>query len=114
MKQRGKKCLEWESLRRILKTKFLTWGITSCELRYPGVCWGDNALGFAHAKKRRYLKPHELSHVILCCNPCHDVIESLPHDLMEVEVNEIIRRRKKNLKKDVDLSKSLARLSSCA
>jgi len=103
-----------EKERAKLKVKFLSWGITSCELRYPGTCWGDNALGFAHAKKRRFLKPHELGIVVLCCNPCHDILESLPADLMETEVMAMISQRKKNLKKSIDLSFSLAQLSSCA
>jgi len=112
--KRGKRTLQWEKERAKLKVKFLSWGITSCELRYPGTCWGDNALGFAHAKKRRFLKPHELGIVVLCCNPCHDILESLPADLMETEVMAMISQRKKNLKKSVDLSFSLAQLSSCA
>lgn len=112
--KRGKRMLAWESERTRLKKKFDRWGITSCELRYPGGCWGDNGLGFAHAKKRRFLKPEELGIVILACNRCHDILESLPHELMEVEVMQVIRSREKKLKKDVDLKKQLGRLSGCA
>jgi len=107
----GKRTIAWEIERAKLKVKFLSWGITSCELRYPGTCWGDNALGFAHAKKRRFLQPNELGIVVLCCNPCHDILESLGHALMQAEVESTIAARKKNLKKSVDLRKSLMQLS---
>ena len=111
MKRRGKRTIAWEKEREKLKVKFLSWGITSCELRYPGTCWGDSALGFAHAKKRRFLKPHELGHVILACNPCHDILESLGADLMKAEVDATISARKKNLKKSIDVGLSLMQLS---
>jgi len=114
MNRVGKRTRNWEQERARLKKKFEKWGITSCELRYPNVCWRDNALGFAHAKKRRFLKPEELGIVILACSPCHDILESLPHDLMEVEVMQVIKQRQKKLKKDIDLSESLKRLSVCA
>jgi hypothetical protein len=114
MNRVGKRTRNWEQERARLKKKFEKWGIMSCELRYPGTCWGDNALGFAHAKKRRFLKPEELGIVVLCCNPCHDILESLPHEFMEVEVMQAIANRKKSLKKSLDLPESLKRLSVCA
>lgn len=113
LKRAGKRTIAWEKEREKLKVKFLGWGITTCELRYPGVCWHDNALGFAHAKKRRFLKPHELGHVVLACTPCHDVLESLGAELMEAEVDSTILARKKNLKKNLALENSLMQLSSC-
>lgn len=98
MKRAGKRTLAWEKERDKLKTQFYSWGITECEVRYPGVCWRHNALGFAHIRKRRFLKPNELGEVCLACNPCHDILESLPHDLMEAEIKSVIAARKRNLK----------------
>jgi len=91
----GKKVQAWEKERAKLKVKFYAWGITSCELHYPG-CWNDSALGFAHARKRRNLKPHQLGEVILACNICHDKIESLPEEEMEEIVRSIIANRLTN------------------
>jgi len=64
-----------QDLKRLFEDK----GIMSCELNFNG-CWHDNALSFAHFKKRRFYKscPELLSsfyQVILCCNNCHNVIE---------------------------------------
>jgi len=114
MNRIGKRTRSWEKERERLKKKFSSWGITSCELRYPGGCWGDNALGFAHAKKRRFLAPEELGVVVLACNRCHDILESLPHDLMEVEVMQVIKQREKKLRKKFDGVRTLAQLSNCA
>lgn len=110
----GKRTIAWDKERAKLKVKFLSWGITSCELRYPGTCWGGYALGFAHAKKRRFLKPNEIGIVVLCCNPCHDVLESLGHELMQEEVETTIELRKKNINKSVDLTNALMQLSDRA
>jgi hypothetical protein len=100
LRRAGNKTIAWEKERAKLKVRFEAMRITECELGYPE-CWKDNALGFAHAKKRRFLKPHELSEVILCCNPCHDKLESLPHDIMAQIVREIIAKRKKSLEKSL-------------
>src|SRR4051794_21867306 len=51
----GKKARAWAITRRELSTEFAAQGITSCELGYEG-CWRENALGFAHGRKRRHLK----------------------------------------------------------
>ena len=83
----------WESHRRKLKPRFLAAGITCCELRYEG-CWVDNALGFAHAKKRRNLRPEEQQVVILACTVCHQVIERKPEPDMERIVMRTIRNRR--------------------
>lgn len=101
----GKKTNAWEKERAKLKVRFLAWGITTCELFYPG-CWRDNALGFAHAKKRRNLKPHELGEVILACNPCHDQIEILPETEMTKVVRGVITKRKVFLKKSLTFNSS--------
>lgn len=115
MKRAGKRTLAWEYERAKLKKEFEAIGVTSCELRYPGTCWGGYALGFAHSKKRRFITTlSDLRKVVLACNPCHDVLESLPHDLMKVEVETVISTRKKNMKKKFDLRKSLMQLSGCA
>jgi hypothetical protein len=94
LKKLGKKGLAWEKCRRELKVKFQRAGITTCEIGelYPG-CWIDNGLGFAHARKRRNLKPGELSVVILACNSCHDNLELLPESEMAKIVLDIIARR---------------------
>lgn len=105
MKRAGKRTLAWENVRAKLKVKMLTLGITTCELQFTG-CWRDNALGFAHAKKRRNLKPHELSEAILVCNPCHDQIELLPEQEMTRVVRDTIRKR--FLKKSVAINKQWA------
>src|SRR5688500_12937633 len=74
----GKKTRQWMTVRARLKRRFDAAGITSCELGYPG-CWNDEALGFAHGRKRRHLKDNEIETlVVLACNPCHDRIETLP------------------------------------
>lgn len=88
----GPKGKAWNDARADLKMEFLALGVTSCELRYDG-CWFDDALGFAHAAKRRKLTAEDLGHVILCCNPCHDQIEFLAPDEMKRIVDETVQNR---------------------
>lgn len=96
MKRAGKKTIAWDAERAKLKVRFLSMGITSCELKYQG-CWRDNALGFAHSKKRNDIqKPHELSEVCLACSPCHQKIELLPKKEMAKVVRDIIHARRKH------------------
>jgi len=84
----------WTAHRRKLKTRFLRVGITRCELRYPG-CWHDNALGFAHAKKRRNLRPDEEEVVILACTTCHQTIEHMPEaEMGRIVIQTIANRRR--------------------
>lgn len=92
LKRAGRKTKQWEKERAKLKVRFLVMGITRCELRLRG-CWGDNSLGFAHARKRRNLKPHELGECVLACGPCHDQIEALPESEMAATVRGIIAKR---------------------
>lgn len=92
IQSRGKKTKAWEKERRKLKIQFERNGITSCELRYEG-CWGDRALGFLHLRKRRHLKPEELSIVVLGCNPCHDKVEILPECQMYEILSGVIESR---------------------
>lgn len=89
---RGKKTLTWERERAKLKVKFLGWGITTCELKYDG-CLRNWALGFAHAKRRRNLKPHELSIVVLACSYCHEILDARREHETEAIVNRIIANR---------------------
>ena len=81
------------TIRARLKRQFDAAGITSCELGYPG-CWKDEALGFAHGRKRRHLKGDEIETLtILVCNPCHDRIETLPAAGMLAIVKSVIAER---------------------
>ncbi len=91
--RKGKKVIAWEKERAKCKVRFEAMGIVTCELHYPD-CWYNNALSFAHSKKRLNLKPHELSEVILCCTPCHQKIEILPEKEMTKIVRSVIRLRK--------------------
>ena len=76
-----------EQRRKKLKEFYFIKGITSCELRLPpnmrepGRCWRDTALGFAHKEKRwKYIKrPEDLwtfKETILVCTSCHMKIEN--------------------------------------
>ena len=75
------------------KKEFEAVGIIECEAELKP-CWKNNALGFAHGKKRRKLTKAELKKVILICNPCHAVIEIWKPEEMEKFVNDIIKKRK--------------------
>lgn len=93
----GPKGRAWRDVRNGLKTEFeFTYGITTCELRYEG-CWNDDALGFAHAAKRRKLIREDLKHVILACNPCHDLLEVKPPEEMKRIVDQICQQRESML-----------------
>lgn len=91
MKRRGEKTDTWEKERNELKARFERAGITHCELRYEG-CWHNNALSFAHSKKRRKIEGDELSETCLCCVPCHMILEN-KKDMTEI-VRSVIARRK--------------------
>ena len=88
----GKKGAEWITVRNWLKRHFRYAGIMTCEGRLPG-CWFDNALSFAHCKKRRKLLEGEIYHVAMLCTPCHQIWEVLPHEEMHAKVHAIIDRR---------------------
>jgi len=92
MLRAGKHTKEWQQAREELKQEFGAVRITRCEFNFEG-CWRDNALGFAHIKKRRNLLPNELKKVALACNPCHDKLELMPEPLMTVTVLDAIKRR---------------------
>lgn len=92
LKRVGKKTEEWDTARSELKKLFEANGTTICELNYPK-CWKKNALGFAHADKRRFLSVEDLHTVILCCNSCHAIIEAMPRGKMQLIVNKIIKER---------------------
>ena len=91
----GRKGREWARVRRQLKCEFVGRGITTCELRLPG-CLIDNQLSFAHRYKRRHIATlEELRVVILCCVPCHNVIELNGEAKMCRIVNSVIAGRSK-------------------
>ena len=83
----------WEATRLQLKKKFSRMGIEHCELNYKG-CWNNNALSFAHSMKRRKITSQEdLEEVILCCVPCHEILERKPAEEMLRIVRETIKKR---------------------
>lgn len=89
-------------MRARLKPLFVRAGITVCELRCEG-CWKDNALSFAHSLKRRHIKTiEEEQEVILCCVPCHDLIEALPPWRMAEVVRLLIFERRTPVEKIFD------------
>lgn len=92
IRRAGKKVLEWESIRRALKPRFLAVGITTCELKLEG-CRRGNGLSFCHAKKRRNCSPSDLWTAALGCLSCHQILELLPEQEMERRVHEIIDSR---------------------
>src|SRR5262249_46520372 len=85
----GPKTRAWAAARRRLKAECEAKGITRCQAGYPG-CWGDRALSFAHARKRRHLRPGELEQAALVCVPCHQILERLPADEMYRIVMQLI------------------------
>lgn len=97
MKRRlGRKGKSWLKVRRELSADFAARGIVSCELRLDG-CWGSNATGFAHGRKRRHLKGDELKTLTaLLCNPCHARIEYLPPEEMLAIVRRVIANREQS------------------
>ena len=66
------KTKDWIRVRKELVKEFEDMGIVTCEARLPG-CWHDNALGFAHTRKRRNVT--DLKRVSLLCQPCHSRVE---------------------------------------
>jgi len=83
----------WQKLLPKLKLAFARVGITTCERRGPK-CFRDNYLGFAHSVRRRFITTEELrTEVILCCGPCHDELDSHPHEETTRIVREIIAAR---------------------
>jgi hypothetical protein len=88
----SKRGSEWISVRRELKRRFQWAGIITCEARLNH-CWFNEALGFAHCRKRRLLRGDEIWHVALLCNPCHDEWETSGHETMYEKIHEIIEKR---------------------
>lgn len=75
-----------------IKEMFLETDIRSCEARLSK-CTGSFALSFAHRHKRAwyYSEPSKLwdfKQVILCCMPCHSIIED-DKELTEKVFNEL-------------------------
>lgn len=92
MRRIGKKSKTWIDIRKDIKKRFGWAGITVCEFRFEG-CWFNEALGFAHCRKRRKLTDEEMYHVALACNPCHDKLELMSPEEMHDAVHEKITRR---------------------
>ena len=93
----GKKTLNWEKARKILKQKFARTGITTCEIRHPQHCSKDNFLTFAHIDKRRYLSEGEVGSpqcVVLACQGCHAWVEGFTRLSMRSFLFNIINNRK--------------------
>lgn len=97
IKRSGKRTNAWAACRRKLKPAFERAGVTSCELNYDK-CWINYALGFAHSRKRRNLKPYELTICILTCNSCHDKLEIMSEPEMERIVLETIAKRENQVR----------------
>lgn len=86
----GKKTKAWNKARKELKVEFEKLGITTCEIRFTH-CWFNNALSFAHTRKRRNVR--DLKRVVLACVPCHSIIEAWPEEKMEEFLEKIIESR---------------------
>lgn len=85
---------EWDSVRAKLKEEFYAKGIVTCELRWKG-CWVNSALGFAHSKRRRFIKTdEELREVLLICQNCHMLLDDKhTHEETEKIVLDVIKSR---------------------
>lgn len=93
LKRVGKKTREWEKVRRQLKKRFMDAGITLCEVGYTQ-CWFNDALSFAHSRKRG--DPlYDAYEAVLACAPCHTSLEGLTHERMLEEVKAIIANRER-------------------
>lgn len=90
---KNKKMKVWNNTRNELKLDFKTRGITTCELRLPD-CWGDDALGFAHADKRRNIVGDDIKKVIVACGSCHAWLERQKRAYMTDLVELVIKHRK--------------------
>lgn len=83
----------WHKLLPKLKVAFARVGITICERRDKN-CARDNFLGFAHSVRRRFITTEALrSECIVCCQFCHETLDSLPHEETARIVREIIAAR---------------------
>ena len=87
----GKRTKAWTKARAELVEEFGTRGITRCEIRFNGICWLNNALSFAHTRKRRNVV--DLKRVVLACVPCHQIVEAWAEEKMEAYLEEIIKNR---------------------
>lgn len=68
-------------------------GITTCEAKLEG-CWHNNALSFAHPDKRVHLTREDLRKAIVCCVPCHTIIEKWSREEMTTFIMNTIAERK--------------------
>jgi hypothetical protein len=89
----GKKTKAWDKARAALKVDHVAMGITTCEFQYPG-CWHDEALSFAHSRKRD--DPlFDINEVAIACTPvCHHKLDvEMSHEEMYDAVMSVIARR---------------------
>lgn len=93
LKKIGKKGIE--SLDEVKQSKkdFEAVGIITCEIKFEKICWNNNALSFAHLKKRRHLDAETRKKKVLACVPCHQVVEAWHEAKMEAFLQGIIDRR---------------------
>jgi hypothetical protein len=90
----GPKTKAWDKARAALKVDHVAMGITTCEFQYPG-CWHDDALSFAHSRKRS--DPlFDINEVAVACTPvCHHKLDvEMSHAEMLEAVKGVIWRRK--------------------
>lgn len=84
---------KWDKVRAEIKPEFERLGITTCELKWSG-CFNYTFLGFAHSKRRRFIKTdEEMREVILACQRCHETLDRKTHEETERIVKEVIRGR---------------------
>jgi hypothetical protein len=89
----GPKTKAWDKARAALKVDHVAMGITTCEFQYPG-CWYDEALSFAHSRKRN--DPlFDINEVAVACTPvCHHKLDvEMSHAEMLEAVKGVISRR---------------------
>jgi hypothetical protein len=92
----GKKGKENIDANKQMHEMFKELGITSCEIKLEN-CWRDNALGYAHLDKRRFLSKEDLITGVLACVICHQKVEVLPREEMKKILTKIIKKRKSTL-----------------
>jgi hypothetical protein len=89
----GKKTKAWDKARAALKVDHEAMRVTTCEFQYPG-CWYDEALSFAHSRKRS--DPlFDINEVAVACTPvCHHKLDvEMSHEEMYGAVKAAIARR---------------------
>lgn len=98
MKRVGKKGVEWENAKKVLRPLFDKLGIYYCEFRGRH-CTGEGTT-FAHVLRRRHLgrydapeRPFNLHNVCRLCINCADYLTLLGEEIEAVEIQRIIDSR---------------------